>query len=625
MFRRGKKKAAGSTTVDIEGSTTSFTSSADPHLQDKAQEVMKDNLELMKDIVMKIREDPEFAKNIYSNCPRLQHLLTQYPDLRPIFENPKLVRINFEQVYRDAGGVLPEDEEKSKKKTWLIWFVNSPIFKVLKLALFVKKLVGCIAGGGFAFVSGCLIGCCCEDALEELENPDGDGDVEVGIDPTQEALNKAADHMENPEVQEQMQRLLEDPDNLHEAIENDSELRALRDSNPLCGELMSDPDTMRVLTDPDNLRALGEAPSLIEADFVDPDSFVPDVDLDIETGDADFDASDGGYDDFEADDKEVDADFDEADDDGAGEANEEDEEGWWDDAELEEQKGDNNAGNNTGDRTGDNTRDRSSDTRTDANKGGNKSRSQARAQTRQQQEGGSGRMRGIMASIGVAATDIIAAQIVGNIFGDDVLPGGLGGGGSGGADLDVDDGLGNVAEEAEDMINDDVANVVKDTHDEVATANDSKDKKGGELDMDKDDDGKKKAGTVAVGASAGLAGVEAGGTMACDGTNRGVASANNDEERGDGFNDEEETEEEPRKKNLFFGAVKNLGSAISTAVKEHVAGAILGDDLGEDLVERLEERGNDENDDKEKGTSETKGDDEEEKSKTRGFFGRGKR
>ncbi|KAG7358776.1 hypothetical protein IV203_015365 [Nitzschia inconspicua] len=632
MFRRGKKKAAGSTTADTEGSTTSFSSSADPQLQDKAQEVMKDNLELMKDIVMKIREDPEFAKNIYSNCPRLQHLLTQYPDLRPIFENPKLVRINFEQVYRDAGGVLPEDEEKSKKKSWLIWFVNSPIFKVLKLALFVKKLVGCIAGGGFAFVSGCLIGCCCEDALEELENPDGDADFDMCIDPTQEALNKAADHMENPEVQEQMQRLLEDPDNLLEAIENDNELRALRDSNPLCGELMSDPDTLRVLTDPDNLRALGEAPSLIEADFVDPDSFVPEVDLDVETGDGDFDATDGGYDDLDAAEMEVDADFDEFDDDGVDEANgddddleadEEDEEGWWDDVELEEQEKGNNAGDNTGDRTGDNSGDRSGNNQNDANKGGNKSRSQAKGRTRQQQQqGDSAGMRGIMASIGVAATDIIAAQIVSNIFGDGILPGGLSGGG-GGADLDVDNGLGNVAEEAEGMINDDVANVVKDTHDEVATANNGQDKKGSDLDMEKDDDGKKKTGAVAVGA--GVAGAEAGGAMAAGGTNRGFAGANNEEETGDGFNDEEEAEEEPTKKNRFFGVVKNLGSAISTAVKEHVAGAILGDDLGEDLVGRLEERGNGENDDEEKGTAETKGDDEEEKSKTRGFFGRGKR
>ena len=192
MFRR-RKNASGDA-----GSSTASTNSVtvgdiDPELQDKAQDVMKDNLELMKDIVMRVRDDPEFAKGIYKDCPRLQHLLEQYPDLRPIFEDPKLVKINFEQVYREAGGVLPEDEEK-KKRSWLVWIVNSPIFKVLKLLLFVKKLVACIAGGGFAFVSGLFIGCCFEDALEELDgdaDADGDGDADMDTDPNKEALNRA--------------------------------------------------------------------------------------------------------------------------------------------------------------------------------------------------------------------------------------------------------------------------------------------------------------------------------------------------------------------------------------------------------------------------------------------------
>lgn len=596
--------------MDIEGSTTSFSSSADPHLQDKAQEVMKDNLELMKDIVMKIREDPEFAKNIYSNCPRLQHLLTQYPDLRPIFENPKLVRINFEQVYRDAGGVLPEDEEKVKKKSWLVWLVNSPIFKVLKLVLFVKKLVGCIAGGGFAFISGCLLGCCFEDALEELDadadgdvDGDMDGDMDGGVDPTQEALNKAADHMEDPEIQEQMQRLLEDPDNLAEAIENDNELRALRDSNPLCGELMSDPDTMRVLTDPDNLRALGEAPSLIEADFVDPDSFLPEADVDVETGDADFDSGDKDGDaDFD-DDADGDAEADgEGDDDMDGE---EEDGGWWDDAELEEQEMEN-------DRRGDNGDNGDKGDNNNAKKRNN-ARSKAKDQTRQQQQQGGGGMRGIMASIGAAATDIIAAQIVDNIFGDSILPGGL----------DVDNNLGSAANEAGDLLNDDVAGVVEDTHDEVKnTANEKKGKGDGEFDIDMDDDGKKKGGDVADGAMVGAVGVE--GAMFAGCASRGVGDGEGDEETGDGFNDEDATAEEPKKKNKFFGAIKNLGSAVATAAKEHVAASILGDDFGEALVERMEE-GNE--DDEEKGEKAKKDDeqDDEEKPKQRGFFRRGKR
>merc|ERR1712238_448908 len=84
---------------------------------------------------------------------------------------------------------------------------------------------------------------------------DLDGDVpDVPMDANAEALNQAADYMEDPEVQEQMQRLLDDPDNLADAIENDTELRDLRDSNPLCAELMQDPETMKILVDPDNLR-----------------------------------------------------------------------------------------------------------------------------------------------------------------------------------------------------------------------------------------------------------------------------------------------------------------------------------------------------------------------------------
>ena len=96
--------------------------------QEQVEEVIKDNLSLMKEVVMRIREDEDYAKNMYSNCPRLQHLLDQYPDLRVVFQDPKMIRINFEQVYRDAGGVLPEDEEK--KPSCFTRFVNSPIFKV---------------------------------------------------------------------------------------------------------------------------------------------------------------------------------------------------------------------------------------------------------------------------------------------------------------------------------------------------------------------------------------------------------------------------------------------------------------------------------------------------------------
>lgn len=607
LFRR-----KGKSSEDTRSETQELAQHVDPELQEQAQEVMKDNLELMKDVVMRIREDPDFASNIYADCPRLQHLLDQYPDLRPIFEDPKLVRINFEQVYRDAGGILPEDEKK--KKSWLVWFVNSPIFKVLKLVLFVKKLVACIAGGGFAFLSGCLMGCCFEDALEELEDAeDGDADGDAGIDPAKEALNRAADHMEDPEVQEQMQALLEDPDNLQEAIENDSELRALRDSNALCEELMSDPETMRVLTDPDNLRALGECPQLIEADFIDPEGFMP---SDIETGgldglgDTGYDAFDGVDMEYEADnDFEAESEFEDEDDIEADDNfEEEEEEGWWEDAEMEEQEIDNDGGGDNNQNAG--------------NKGKGQAKSQAKnSRAQQAQNGNNGRFGGIMASIGVAATDLIAAQIVGNVFGADIMPGGdmMGGGGMGGVDnKDTGGGgfddVGNAADNAGRMIDDDLADVAEDTMEKTQDKVDEKEAaklSESQTDVNMDDDGKKKTAGVAGGAAAG--GVVVGGAA----TTRS-RSADDGSEQGaeEGFQDEEE---EKPKKGRFRGLGK-FAAAISTQAKEHIATAVLGDDWGEQLVEKMED------DDDESSSEDGKSDDDDKdkKKKKRGFFARGK-
>ena len=480
MFRKRKGADGRDQTVETETNDTnddSGSSSTPPmndELQEKVQEVMMDNLEMMRDLVFRIRDDPEFSKGIYKDCPRLQHLLNRYPDLRPIFEDPKLVRINFETVYRNAGGILPEDEVDKKKKSWLVWFVNSPIFKVLKLLLFVKKLMACIAGGGIAMLTGCFVGCCFEDALDEVEAEDGDGDMDdedgTGNDPGKDALNRAADHMEDPDVQEQMESLMEDPDNMEEAIANDSELQALRESNALCDELMNDPETMRVLTDPDNLRALGEAPNLIEADFIDPDSFMPE---DIETGglesgdpgfdgldsagdaeigdtDADFDYEvDGDADDgFNGETNDLDADMEaegemetgeaeiEAEgEDGFGEGEDggDDEEGWWDDAELEEQDNP-DADANT------------------ANKGKAAANKKSAAGQAAAEAGKGGGYKGIMASVGVAATELIAAQVVGQVFDVAGIGGLMGGGGGGGLD-----GLDDIGDGLDDAVNDDVA------------------------------------------------------------------------------------------------------------------------------------------------------------------------
>jgi hypothetical protein len=250
--------------------------------QELLHDVMGDNLDLMLEIVMKIREDEDFAKSIYDDCPRLQLLLDQHPDLRPIFEDPNLVRINFEQVYRNAGGVLPEDKQNEiykKFKEILPIVVNHPLFKVFRFVLFIKKIYNFIFGGGLAMMKNIYISFLGFSGISMI-NPNGLLDM-IGVpeDTHKETLYQAAEYMEDPAVQEQMKILLEgNPEDLDEAIEQDPDLRALRESDPLCAELMNDPSTMKILLDPDNLRALADCPDLIEADFANPDWMPPELD-----------------------------------------------------------------------------------------------------------------------------------------------------------------------------------------------------------------------------------------------------------------------------------------------------------------------------------------------------------
>jgi hypothetical protein len=254
----------------------------------RAQNLMADNLDIMRDIIFRIREDEEFAKSIYANCPRLQHMLKDNPDLRPIFEDPKLVRINFEKVYRDQGGVLPEDDDEDepgffqRKYDWVMAKVaiitSHPLFKVFKVLMLIKKIVGLFSPTkGFSFIKGFIMGLFQDpDVLpEDIEEIDGNpANLELRLQ-----LTAAAEHMEDPEVQERMEEMLENPDTMEEAIENDPQLKALRDENELCAALMSNPETMRILIDPENLRALAEAPDLIEKDFADPTGFIPPEDV----------------------------------------------------------------------------------------------------------------------------------------------------------------------------------------------------------------------------------------------------------------------------------------------------------------------------------------------------------
>jgi hypothetical protein len=170
--------------------------------EEMLQEAMADQLDVMLAIILKIRADEEFAVSIYANCPRLQHLLDQHPDLRPVFEDPNLIRINFEQVYRKAGGVLPEDKPNYFRLI-LKYIVNHPLFKVFRFLLLIKKLYTCIMGSGIALVRGMFAMCFPDpssavsnaaDALGDDASPD---DGPSTNEANREALNSAAEYMES--------------------------------------------------------------------------------------------------------------------------------------------------------------------------------------------------------------------------------------------------------------------------------------------------------------------------------------------------------------------------------------------------------------------------------------------
>jgi len=674
---------------DSSSASSSGNPSVDERVNEAAKEVMKNNLDIMRDIVMKIRDEDGYAKGMYANCPRLQHLLDRNPDLRPVFEDPRLVRINFETVYKEAGGILPEDEEaeeaKKKKPSLIVRIAQHPIFRVLKVLLFVKKIIGCIAGGGIAIVTSCYFccadcctDCCCEDALEEIgEIDDGDPDdpgSDYGLDPeapldeNQQALNTAADYMEDPDVQEQMQRLLEDPENLEDAIENDAELRTLRDSNPLCAELMQDPETMKILTDPDNLRALGEAPQLIELDFADPEGFVADPDndfADIEAGNlegldesGDFypgldasgsidglEAFEGGeYDyteEFEMDDNaddgiEEEVGFDDDDyyddedllglgededllgfgeDDGldAGEAEPEltvedgaaDAEaaaaaaestgggGWEDDFAMEQQDVDVDADVDAGG--------------ADAEAANKAQKGKAKNERKQPEGPKKGGMAGVMASLGVAATDVIASQIVGQVFGDGMIPLDFMSGGDMGPDLG---GLESAADQADDLVNDDVAGLAEDTVDDVDGEKDSDDEEDKKQQQQQqrrrssssmamavfDKDGRRVR--QPLGATIEEEDEDSSIDDGLESINSNESELFDDEADSDIDDDASADDDKPKKpQNKFIGALKNLASATATAAKEHVVSNLIGDDFAEMLVEKQEEMGESDSDD----------------------------
>jgi hypothetical protein len=192
---------------------------------------------MMKEIVDKIKKDEEFARNIYADCPRLQALLTKHPDIRPLFENPRFVIINFQKVYHDAI----RDQVTAHPLFW-VFEILARIHRVVMWPIHIYRFTKA---------------CCCATTLN---------------DERLFSIYNAANRLADPDVQAQLdEALADDPTLLGLLIEANIDLRALRDSNPLCAEMMNDPETFRIISIPDNLRALGDAPELIELDFLDPD------------------------------------------------------------------------------------------------------------------------------------------------------------------------------------------------------------------------------------------------------------------------------------------------------------------------------------------------------------------
>jgi hypothetical protein len=195
------KKLSYSDGLSLGDHTEAMTETVAEKEEELLCQVMSDHLDIMLAIVLKLREDPEYASSIYSSCPRLQHLLTQHPDLRPVFEDPKLVCLNFEEVYKKAGGVLPEDQPGLIRRILRI-IVTHPLFKVLKALLFIKKIFTCVLGGGFGFLSSMFV----SGSIHHATNTAGDNlhdelnDGNPMNQDNRESLNRAADYMDGKVV-----------------------------------------------------------------------------------------------------------------------------------------------------------------------------------------------------------------------------------------------------------------------------------------------------------------------------------------------------------------------------------------------------------------------------------------
>ena len=557
-----KKKNPNVNKDDDDNTETESADFTQTHNEDEddpnqmLEEVMADNLDLMLEIVLRLREDEDYAKNLYADCPRLQHLLDQNPDLRPIFEDPHLVRLNFEQVYRKAGGVLPEDEP-SKFKKIIMCIVAHPLFKVFRFLLKVKKCYNFFLGGGFLMIQSFFLGMFginpSVDASAQGMDQDGvdTNAAQLEAADNKAALAKSALHMEKPEVQEHMKKLLAmDPDDLDEAIENDPELRSLRESNPLCAELMNDPDTMRVLVDSDNLRALSDCPDLIQEDFNDPNWTPPDVEsvpFDDDGGAGAATDNAGAATDFATSDLVDGTDNN----DGFNGRNHSGMDRGGGDFDADKDDNDGVTGILENYERGD-----------EPNGAGGKKEETRRDRDRNAVGAG------IFATIGMGLADYVAAETLG-ITADDIMGEG-----------DEFDNLADEVENKAQQVAEERTEGLADRAAEIATSDDFAE--GVEETMDNAEEARaeQQQQQYATGVALQGAGFVGVGMVA-----GGFAGKN---DRGE---DERDAEKQPSKqteKQGRFGAVTGAFGMLAVALKESVAGAILGDDLGELVAESLE-------------------------------------
>jgi hypothetical protein len=602
-----KKRPSAGAPPNDEGNETDSSDHSQMMMDEEAQEAMEEAVdhEMMYEIVMRLREDPDFASTIYSNCPRLQHLLNERPDLRPVFEDPYLVRLNFEQVYRKAGGKFPEDEVEEDRlqffKTALSKFVNSPIFKVLRALLLIKKVYSCISGNGFSMMRNVLTRCmCCQPevaAIDGLGGTDGgtggaealDGADDFDGSPhnaeLRESLYAAADHMEQPEVAEQMNDLLEnDPEGMQEAIENDPDLRALRDSSPLCAELMSDPETMRVLVDPDNLRALADCPDLIEQDFADPNWTPPDIESGAASDTANASVTHGAAGADALADADANVDVDVVQDPSV---------------EVEPEEGEVEA-----EAEGQEQEDPEFEMENDDNSNRQASKGNQKGKSKQNNQGGGdgGGGGGLFSQVTSGLTNMIAGEIVGMTPLDF-----LGGDDLGGLEDVADQAADDAANNADSAANTfaataafdfgDQLDVVGEQLDNVETGLDGLEDTADQI-QDAGDIDRTTAGQPVQDPTAG----QVAGSVVESAIIFGPCLLPGEEDKKDksagGGKVIEEDEPEKKKR---FGFLGDFAGAVGTAAKESLLGVVLGSDLAEWAVEKQEEAAEKDDDDEENG------------------------